>query len=99
MIKFLLNCLIIKWKRYNTSDKDEPIDVCINRQCLQSTNILDNIYTKSVIVKGELSSSLTQVAAGNNNGKLQSACKNFLNILKRSNEQQNVSAKPKQKLN
>ena len=27
------------------------MDVCINRQCLQATVILDKIYTKSIILK------------------------------------------------
>ena len=27
------------------------MDVCINRKCLQATDILDNIYKKSIILK------------------------------------------------
>lgn len=35
------------------------------------TNILDKIYTKSINLEGELSSSEMQVAAGSNYGKLE----------------------------
>ena len=47
------------------------MNVFINSQNLQTTNILNNFYTKYVVLKGELSSAEMQVAAGNNYGKLQ----------------------------
>ena len=53
------------------------MNVWINSQSLQANNILDNIYSKSVIPEGELSSAETQEATGNNYGKLQSAFTNF----------------------
>ena len=64
------------------------MDFCINSQSLQATDILDNIYIKFVIIKGELSSAETQVAAGYMYGKLQSTFKNYQN-----DQLQKVSAK------
>ena len=64
-------------------------------KCLQATNISDNIYTKSVILEGELWSAETQVAPGSNYGKLQTAFLNFQNTYKRTSEQQTVSGKPR----
>ena len=49
----------------------------------------------SVILEGELSSAEIQAAFGNNYGKLQPAFNNFQNILKKTYQQQKVSAKPK----
>ena len=42
-------------------------------QRLQASNILDNVYAKSVILEEELSSAEIQAAVGNKYGKLQSA--------------------------
>ena len=74
-----------------TSDEDEPIDVENTIQRLQASKTLDNV--KSVILKWELSSAEMQVAVSNNYGKLLSA---FDNFQKSWNQQQKVSAKPKQ---
>ena len=51
-------------------------------QRLQATNILDNVYAKSVILEWELSSAEMQAAVGNNYEKLQFTFNNFLNIFK-----------------
>ena len=57
------------------------MDVDITIQRLQSSNILDNFYAKSVILEGELSSAEIQAAVGNNYGKVQFAFNNFQTIL------------------
>ena len=46
--------------------------VSSNSQSLQATNILDNIWTKFVILEGKLSSAEMQIAAGKNYENLQS---------------------------
>ena len=46
-------------------------------QRLQASNILNNVYAKSVILEGELSSAELQVFISNNYGKLQFA---FVNL-------------------
>ena len=78
--------------------------ICCTKACMEqkrafqqySSNILDYIYSKSVILEGELSSAEMQAIIGNNYGKLLSAFNNFRNILKKQTcQQQNVSAKPK----
>ena len=56
------------------------MDVSTNNQSLQATNIIDNIYTKSVRLEGELSSAETQTGSGNNYEKLQLAFLKFNNI-------------------
>ena len=79
----------MKKKRTLHQNKDELIDVGSNNQILQANNILNNDYTKSVILEGELSLAEMQVAAGKNkNGKQRSAFKNFQNNLKIICEQQ-----------
>ena len=70
------------------------MDVCINSLGLQASSTFDNIYTKSVILKGELFSAETQVGAYNNYGKLRSASKKFKIFCEQLKE---VSAKPKRK--
>ena len=49
--------------------------VSSNSQSLQATNILDNIWTKFVILEGKLSSAEIQIAAGKNYENLQSVYK------------------------
>ena len=78
-----------------TLDEDEPIYVDTTNQSLQANNILDNVYARSVILKGELSSAEMQAAVGNNYGKLQFAFNNFWNVLKKTDWQQKVSTQPK----
>ena len=56
------------------------MDVDTTSQKLQASNILDYVYTKSVIMEGELSSAEMQVYVGNNYGKLQFLFNNFPNI-------------------
>ena len=60
-----------------TSDADEPMDIDTTRQRLQASNILDNVYAKSVILQGKLSSAEIQAAVGKNYGKLQSGFSKF----------------------
>ena len=60
-----------------TSDEDEPMVVDTISQTLQVNNILDNVYVKSVILEGELSSAEMQAAVSNNYGNIQSAFVNF----------------------
>ena len=60
-----------------TSDADEPMGVDTISQSLKACNILNNVYAKSVIVDGELSSAEIQAVVGNNYGNLQSAFNNF----------------------
>ena len=81
--------------KFITSGKDEPMDVDTTSQKLQASNILHNVYAKSVFLKEELSSTEIQAVVGNNNGKLQSAFNNFQNILNKHCQQQKVSARPK----
>ena len=72
------------------------MDVNITSQRLQASNILDNVYTMSVILEGQMSSAEVQTAVGKNDGKLQFAFNNFQNILKQTCHQQKVSNRPKQ---
>ena len=46
-------------------------------QRLHASNILNNVWAKSVILEGELFSAEIQDAVGNNYGKLQFAFNNF----------------------
>ena len=55
---------------------------------LRASNIYGNIYAKSVILEGELSSAEMQADVGNNYGKLQFAFKNFQKIMKKKTFQQ-----------
>ena len=57
--------------------------------------MIDNVYAKFVILDVELSSAEIEAAIGNNCGKLLSAFNNFWNILKKTCQQQKMSAKPK----
>ena len=65
-----------------TSDEDEPMDVDTIIETLQASKTLDNVYAKSLILDGELSSAEMQAAVFNNYGKIQSAFINFRNIKK-----------------
>ena len=65
-----------------TSDEDEPMDVDTTSQRLESSNILNNDYVKSVILEGELYSAEMQALVSNTYGKLQFAFNNFRNSLK-----------------
>ena len=56
------------------------MDVDSTSQRLQASNILDNVYEKSVILGGELSSAEMQASVGNNYGKPQFEFNNFRNI-------------------
>ena len=78
-----------------TSDEDEPMDVDTTRRRLQASNVLVNVYAKSVILEGELSSAEIQAVVGKNYGKLQFPFNNFRNNFKKTYQQQKVSAKPK----
>ena len=49
------------------------MDVDTTSQRLHASNILDNVYEKSVILEGKLSSAEMQAAIGNKYGKLQIA--------------------------
>ena len=57
------------------------MDFDIISQTLQASKTIDNVYTKSVILKEHLSSAEMQNAASNNYGKIQSAFVSFRNIL------------------
>ena len=59
------------------------MDVDTTSERLQASNILDNVYQTSVILKGELSSVEIKAAVGNNYVKLQFALNNFQNIMKK----------------
>ena len=48
-----------------TPDKNEQMHVDTTSQKLQAKNIFVNVYAKSVILEGELSSAEIQTAAGN----------------------------------
>ena len=74
------------------------MDVDTTSQKLQASNILNNVYAKCVMLEGKLSSAEMQAAVSNNYGKLQFAFINFQNILKKTCQQQKVSAKPKQQV-
>ena len=94
--RFIAEQQAVNEKESITSHEDEPMDVATYIQRLQGSNILDNVYAKSVILEGELFSAEMQAAAGKNNSKkLQSAFNNFQNILKKTCQQQKVSARPK----
>ena len=81
--RFIAEQQAVNEKESITSHEDEPMDVATYIQRLQGSNILDNVYAKSVILEGELFSAEMQAAAGKNNSKkLQSAFNNFQNILK-----------------
>ena len=56
------------------------MNVDTTSQRLQASNMFDNVYAKSVILEGELSSAEMQVYVGNNYGKLQFLFNNFPNI-------------------
>ena len=56
------------------------MDINNTSKKLQANTIFNNVYAKSVILEGELSSAEMQAAAGNKNGKVQSAFNNFQNI-------------------
>ena len=53
------------------------MDIDTTTQRLKTSNILDNIYAKSVILEGELSSAEIQAVVFNKYGKIQSAFVNF----------------------
>ena len=76
-----------------TLHEDKPIDT--TTQIFQASNIVDNFYSKSVILERELSLAGVQAAVGNNYGNLQFAFNNFQIILNKTCQQQKVSAKPK----
>ena len=59
------------------------MDVDTTSQKLQASNILDYVYTKSVIMEGELSSAEMQDVVVNNYGEIQSAFNHFRIILKK----------------
>ena len=71
------------------------MDVDITSKKLQAINTLVNVYAKSVILEGELSSAEIQAPVGNNYGKLQPALCKFQNILKITCQHKKVSARPK----
>ena len=60
------------------------MDVDTTNQRLQASDILDNVYAKSVILKGELSSVEMQAAVGNKYGKLHFVFNRFRHILKKN---------------
>jgi len=74
------------------------MDVDTTSQILQAINILNKVYGKSVILEEELSSEEMQAAVDINYGKLQFAFYSFRNILKKTCQQQKVSAKPKRQV-
>ena len=53
-------------------------------QTLQASKTLDNVYSKFVILEGELSSAKMQAAVSNNYEKIQSAFVNFRSIMKKT---------------
>ena len=59
------------------------MDVDTNSERLQASNILDNVFGRSVILEGELSSAEMQADVGNNYGNLQFAFNNFQSIMKK----------------
>ena len=65
------------------------MDVDTTSQRLQASNILNNVYAKSVILEKELYLAKMQAAVSNNYRKLQFAFNKFRNILKK------LAAKPK----
>ena len=46
-------------------------------QMLKTSNFLDNVYAKSFILEGDLSSAEMQAADGNNYGKLHYFCTDY----------------------
>ena len=71
------------------------MDLNTTSQRLQGSNILDNVYTTSIILEGELSSLEMQTAVGNSYVKLQYLFNNYQNILKKTCQPQKVSVRPK----
>ena len=63
------------------SYENESIDVDSTSERLHASNILDNVYEKSVILEGKLSSAEMQAHTGNIYGNLQFAFQYFRNIL------------------
>ena len=59
------------------------MDVDTTSERLQASNTLHNVYAKSVVPEGELSSAELQAAVFKNYGKLQFATNNFQNIIKK----------------
>ena len=53
------------------------MEVDSTSQALQASNIYENVYVKTVILEGELSSAEMQAVVSNNYGKLQSAFNSF----------------------
>ena len=59
------------------------MDVDTTSPKLQASNILYNVYAKSVILERDFFSAEMQAAVGNNHGKIHCAFNNFRNILKK----------------
>ena len=74
------------------------MDVDTTSQRLQASNILDNVYSKSVILEGELSSAEMPAAVGKNYGKLQFAFNKFRNTLKILSNNKKCLLNPNDKL-
>ena len=64
------------------------MDVDTTSKRLQDSNILDNVYARSVILEGELYTAEMQAAIGNNYGNLQITFNNFKSIMKKKTCQQ-----------
>ena len=71
------------------------MDVDTISQTLQATKTVDNVYPKSFILEGELSSAQMQAFVDSNYGKIESAFVNFRNILKKKLAKKKASTKPK----
>ena len=67
----------------------------ITSQRLQASNIPDDFYAKSVILREELSSAEMETAVSNNYGKPQSAFDNIQNMLKNLSTTTKSADKPK----
>ena len=63
------------------------MNVDTTSQSLQASSIFDNRYATSVILEGQLSLAEMQGAVGYSYGKLNSACNNFKNNVKKSCQQ------------
>ena len=76
------------------------MDVDTTSQRLQASNILDNFYTTSVILEGELYSIEMQAvdAVGNNHGKLLLTFNTYRNLLKKLAINKKFLLHPKDKL-
>ena len=95
--RFIAEQQAVNEKESITSDEEETMDVDTNCQRLQDRNTLNNVYAKSVILEGELSSSEMQAIIGNNYGKLQFAFNSFRHILKKHSNNKKCLLNPNDK--